>query len=1461
MKKPILYLISAAAIFAAVFFTQLSVAPTGPAEEPGGRSGAMESMEFWAGARAYPENDIPPDKFYRAYESSKRFIKQISPELTAGSTWEPVGPTNLHGRSISVAINPQNNSTVYLGTASSGLWRSYGGALGGDWEMVDLNQPATGIGAIAIDPVDTNVMYLGTGEVYRYLGTTGGILYRTTRGVYGIGILKTTDGGATWTKSLDWTYQQQRGVQAVKFNPLNSSTIWAATSEGMYKSTDAGGSWTNMWSVVMATDVIINPNDTDRVIGAFGNLASPSGGVYRSTDGGTSWLPLAGLPAYSGKTLLHDYAANPEWVYASVCDSTTGVGSLWRTTDFGDNWTQLSNYTTNNIFGVQGWYSHYVAVHPADSSRVLHASVGSSISSDGGVTFSGVSGLYSDNHAFAIDPVDPNVIFSANDDGIYRSTNFGQSFTSVGDGMQSGQLYKGLASSTTDSNIALVQSQDHIPGYIYTGTLGWGRSAVDEVGWTAIDPSNDFYMYAISRAGGTLYRSTDRGSTFGGLSSFGSAVGAWNTPFVISPANPLVIVVGKSRIFRTTTGTSPFTDISGVLDGGNPALSLGMPATSVDTLYAGMAPLVSSATVWRWVNGAGWTNVSAGLPDRYPMDIRVDPTDAATVYAAMGGFGTGHFYKSTDAGATWTNITGTIPDAPGTSIAIDPVDPDIIYAGNDISVYVSTDGGGTWSGYGEGLPDAVIVSDLSISPSNRVIRVGTYGNGMYERKMLNELPSNYFDYKAYSVIAPGDGIQIDVNTAIDPLRASFRNNGATTTPDSFDVKLRILLGASEVYSGTVHIGPLGIAEIREIAFPGGYTPTAPGSYTVQAISLQGDDDAANDTLVTTFSAIGAPTIQTYVVSKLACTYTEIVGGTTGPTGDDGQATVSLPFSFDYDGFTYDEVQISTNGWMEFGTGTPGTERGVSTGGQLGCCGGNDNGRLGRTDRPTKALGPWWEDLNANAGGSAVTYLTTGSPPFRTFTVQWKNMRAYYDFTTTLVNFQLKLYETTNEFDFSYGPVIAGTFSGSDIGAMIGMKDFIGGDYRYVDFYTGMTGLAADVTTNLSPLTDWPGPDSCYHAEPASGGTLSVGILQGWNLISRPLETPDPGVTAVFPSVIGGTTWAFDVDSGYVHPQGDTLLAGHGYWSKFPGALSQSVAGLPLDSVIVALDSGWNIIGSVDHAVAAPSGGIISSSVWGYNAGYTAAAVLTPGKGYWVKTSAAGDLTLGAAAARKPSAPGYAAYPSVTISDGTGARQTLYIAPDGADDRLAELPPVPPAGTFDVRFAGDRAAAAFSGPGAGNGTTTRDLPIRMQGAVSPVTITVDDAAAGVYTLVELSGGKVTAEHPVYPGVETAVEARDGYSLALRRVSSAELPSEFSLGQNYPNPFNPTTRFTFEVPSDARVRLTVYDALGREVKILVDRDYAPGRYAVEADFSDLATGVYVYRMSAGAFSATKKLVLLK
>ncbi|MBI3363596.1 MAG: T9SS type A sorting domain-containing protein [Ignavibacteriae bacterium] len=716
-------------------------------EREGKLSGAREALDFWTRARAYPNNDIPPDKYYKAFAYSKMRMKKLPHEFQSATGWESIGPNNLSGRCLSVAVNPFNGNTIYVGSASGGLWRSYTAGLGADWQRIETGYPVLGVASVAISPVDSNVIYIGTGEVYRYQGAYGGLIVRTTRGSYGVGILKTTDGGTTWTKTLDWSSNQQTGVQAVKINPLNPNTVWAATTEGFVRTTDAGAHWDIPIPLLQGIDMLMNPSDTNRFMISYGNFGN-NPGVSVTTDNGGSWTQCA-LPPFSGKTTLGMFQSNPNIVWASVADSTTYVGTLWKSTDFGFNWTLMQSYAPppppppggNPMLGVQGWYSHYVAVHPTDQNQIVHAAVDAQKSTDGGTTFFGVGGLYSDNHGYAIDPNNPNILYSANDDGIYRSTNFGSSFNWIGYGLVTGQLYNGFSCSSSDPHLAIGQSQDHIPGYIYTGNPNWGRSAADEAGWTATNPQDDHFMYAVTRFGESIRRSTNRGASFGpGLSFLGDA--AWSSPIIVSPSDPDVLYFGKFSVYKSTdAGASWFTTSTAVINDGNTSLSIAMSFTNRDTVYIGKGPFASRTHFYRTTNGGTtWTDITGPTPDRYPLDIAVDPNNSRIVYACFGGYGTGHIFKSTDAGISWADVSSVLPDCPVTAAVVDPLNSNYVYIGTDIGAYVSTNAGTSWNSFSEGFTDAVLISDLVISPSNRKLRAVTHGNGVFERDLPSTLP-------------------------------------------------------------------------------------------------------------------------------------------------------------------------------------------------------------------------------------------------------------------------------------------------------------------------------------------------------------------------------------------------------------------------------------------------------------------------------------------------------------------------------------------------------------------------------------------------------------------------------------------------------------------------------------------------------------------------------------------------
>ena len=717
--------------------------------------GAMSALEFWAMQRAYPEKSIPEDKYYAAYEYSKNNLITAQEDL-AVNPWSGIGPKNNGGRTISILINPLNPSTIYAGSASGGLWRSYSGATGVNaWQYISTGFPVLGVGAIAMNPLDTNTIYIGTGEVYGYQNSIGGLTIRTTRGSYGIGILKTTNNGNSWTKVLDWSYNQRRGVQVIRLNPLNPNVVWAGTTEGIFKSHNGGVNWVQISTILMVTDILIQSSDTSEVIMACGNLGTPGTGLYKTTNSGLNWMQMSdGLPSYwGGKALFHYCITLPDVVFVSIGAGYNSGSYLCKTTNFGNNWVIRS---TTDYASYQGWYSHYVVVHPVDTSKILTAGIDIWKSTDGGfnltkkstwsaiyqgrVPIGGPEGTsycaYADQHAFDIHPSDPNIVYLANDGGIFRTTDFGETFSGLNGSYQTVQFYNGFSSSTTDSLFAMGGLQDNST-CIYDGQPAWIIRKIGGDGcWTAINNQNGNIIYG-SWQGLNINISYDRGNSFSPLSVPAGGATGFVSPYVLGINNPSVLYAGKTLVFKSTDAGSTFVAINGgnSLDG-NPTLSMAISFSDDNKLYIGTAPVYSRAGLFRTVNGGiNFTDITGNLPDRYPVDIAVDPQNDSKVYSVFSGFGTSHLFKSTNSGENWIDIGAGLPDVPTSAIVIDPLYTDHLYLGNDLGVYLSTNGGTNWSEYSTGLPDATLVMDLNIVPSSREVRAATHGNGAYIRKL------------------------------------------------------------------------------------------------------------------------------------------------------------------------------------------------------------------------------------------------------------------------------------------------------------------------------------------------------------------------------------------------------------------------------------------------------------------------------------------------------------------------------------------------------------------------------------------------------------------------------------------------------------------------------------------------------------------------------------------------------
>jgi len=730
---------------------------------------ALEALTMWGYARAYPNGAIPDVSHYAAFEKNQQMKLKTLKKESLGNTWETMGPWNMGGRMLFLAFNPQNPNTIYAGSASGGLWRSKTAGVGAQaWEYVTTGHPVLGVGTIAIAKNDSNTMYIGTGEVYFYQFATinEGGAYRAGRGSYGIGILKTVDGGKTWSKSLDWSFNQSRGVWAIAINQQNPNSVYAATTEGTYKSTNAGGTWTRIHEVVMANDIVINPEDTSIVIVACGNMGSDGNGIYRTTDAGKTWTKCtAGLPeTFNGKAHLKIYEPFPYIVYASIGNGFN-VGDpnnatwLCQSIDKGETWIAVSEEDYSKW---QGWFSHDIAVDPTDYSNVMAVGIDVWKSRTGGTQLAlktnwgagwggpippgepeGPSNFsHADHHDVVYHPTDPNIVYVANDGGVFRSTDGGETFSGCNGGLQTVQFYSGFSCSQQDSNFAMGGMQDN-GTILYIGSTTWFRYVLGgDGGWTAINAQNDNIVYGESQ-GLALSRSNNRGRSWQGISPPRSAgPTCFIAPHILGIDNPNVMYAGRDVIFKSINGGTSWSPTNnGTALDSNPVFNLAISHQNSDVVYAATAPYFVNTGVFRTTDGGNsWVNIRAGLPYRFPGDLEVDPTNDNIVYYAASGYGSSHVYRSTDRGDHWQDIGAGLPDVPASAIAIDPLFSNHIYVGNDIGVFVSADTGNTWQQLSDGLPDAVIVQDLVICNVNRKLRLASHGNGAYQIKLLDKIP-------------------------------------------------------------------------------------------------------------------------------------------------------------------------------------------------------------------------------------------------------------------------------------------------------------------------------------------------------------------------------------------------------------------------------------------------------------------------------------------------------------------------------------------------------------------------------------------------------------------------------------------------------------------------------------------------------------------------------------------------
>jgi len=366
-----------------------------------------------------------------------------------------------------------------------------------------------------------------------------------------------------------------------------------------------------------------------------------------------------------------------------------------------------------------------------------------------------------------------------------------------------------------------------------------------------------------------------------------------------------------------------------------------------------------------------------------------------------------------------------------------------------------------------------------------------------------------------------------------------------------------------------------------------------------------------------------------------------------------------------------------------------------------------------------------------------------------------------------------------------------------------------------------------------------------------GNCSMVSINDEWNMLSVPVLVEDMALSNLFPTA---TSSAYGYDGSYVEE--DTLATGKGYWLKFGPNEDIQICGALLGDT-VQVNEGWNMFGVYEENIfpsqitTTPSG-IIATHFFGYEDGYNIAYTLQSGKGYWVRVTEDGVFNLHSGDLLKGERQGQTAeveegWGRIKITDSAGKSITLYVSEEEMESDLYELPPIPPTGIFDARYSSGRIAEDL----------ISEKIILISSDKYPITIRAEGLSL---TVRDRINGKLLNEE-LNTGEELTITNNKITSIEVTGTISGGLPVSYELYQNYPNPFNPSTTIKFAIPKESNVNLSIYNVLGELVSTLVNEEKKPGYYKYKFNASAFASGVYLYRIKAGSFIETKKMVLMK
>lgn len=659
-------------------------------------------------------------------ERIKNHLAQRTKSAQTYGNWLPIGLESWtngssgynpgNGRINAITIDPNNSQVIYACAASGGVWKSNDG--GATWNTNTDQFPVLGTSDLAIDPSNSNNLYLATGD-------------RDGLDTYGVGIYKSTDAGSNWFPSGLFNNFDSEAliINAIEIDANQTNVIFAGSNDGLYKSTDFGETFYKVINSGHIMEVKINPQNSNTVFAVSKNY------FYRSQDGGESFEIISnGLLTSIGRIAMDITPADTSYIYLLIADGSSNFNGVYRSTDGGSSFSQQVGIADINLLGYvqdgsdedsQAWYDLAIAVSETDRDKIYTGGVNVWTSDNGGLSWTNSSHWYYVNNDNTYSHADihsldfyGSTLVCGSDGGAFINYS-GNNWENISSGLNISQIYS-FSNSSNGSKIS-TGCQDNGTNISNNGV--WTHVKGADGMATVINQSNSNKVY-LSWQYGEFNKSTTGGDNSSHIFSPGDygETGNWLTPIDISKSEPTKLIIGLENIFRTTNEGSSWTSISNFSDGENFNV-VAIAPSDPNYMYAAKP----NHTYFSSDGGNTW--IESGNPYLKPITaIAVSETDPLDVYFLKSS-SYSKVYHSTDGGITSVTISTSLTQTTSSAIVLENNSINGIYIGTEFGVYYTNDLLGTWIFYSEQLPK-VKVTDLEIV--NQKLRAATYGRGVWE---------------------------------------------------------------------------------------------------------------------------------------------------------------------------------------------------------------------------------------------------------------------------------------------------------------------------------------------------------------------------------------------------------------------------------------------------------------------------------------------------------------------------------------------------------------------------------------------------------------------------------------------------------------------------------------------------------------------------------------------------------